>query len=56
VVPDVGPRNVDTVAAAGKKTSRDAEDVLDVIDRLSQPASDERHHSDVDDDDDVFPL
>jgi len=59
VLPDVKPRDLCTTPAAdGDVTSR-GEDVLDVIDRLSQTTSDEEHHhqfSLFSVDDEIFPL
>jgi len=63
VVPDVKPRDVTTTpaaatAAAGSGVTSQAEDVLDVIDRLSQTTSDEEghHFSLFDIDDEIFPI
>ena len=60
VVPDVKPRDVSSTPAAaaaagggGKMTSQ-GEDLLDVIDQLSQTTSGGRPQSDANDD--IFPL
>jgi len=60
VVPVVKPRDLSTTAAAAaggggdSKVASQGEDVLDVIDRLSQTTSDVRRQFDVSDD--IFPL
>jgi len=57
VVPDVKPRDPSATpapAAGGSKMTSRGEDVLDIIDQLSQTTSNVRPQFDVNDD--IFPL
>jgi len=64
VVPDVKPRDVSntattlaaTAAAAATGDGSFREDILDIIDQLSQTTSDRCHRPQYDASDDIFPL
>lgn len=65
VVPDVKPRDVSNTATTLANTAAAAaatgdgsfrEDILDIIDQLSQTTSDRLHRPQYDASDDIFPL